>query len=63
MSEWSDDDEALVTPPPNTEAPPRNMRVEERSKGGEGVPEQPAKGVPEQQVETKPTTETTRPPP
>ena len=40
MSEWSDDDGAPVAPPPSTEAPPRNTRVEVQSKGGEGVPEQ-----------------------
>ena len=70
MSEWLDDDEAPVAPPPSTEVAPRNTRVEERSKGGEGVPKQLAKGVPEQQakgvpewqVEERPTAETTRPP-
>ena len=55
MSEWSDDDEALVAPPPSTEAPPRNTRTEVQSKGGEGVPEQ--------QVEERPTVEAMRPPP
>ena len=40
MSEWSDDNEVPVAPPPSTEVPPRNTRVEEQSKGGEGVPEQ-----------------------
>ena len=39
MSEWSDDDEALVAPPPSIEAPLRNTRTEVQSKGGEGVPE------------------------
>ena len=48
MSEWLDDDGILVAPPPSTEAPQHNMHAEERSKGGEGVPEQQAKGVPEQ---------------
>ena len=46
MSEWSDDDGALVAPPLSTEAPPHNMRTEVQSKGGEEVPEQQAKGVP-----------------
>ena len=79
MSEWLDDDKALVAPPPSTKAPPRNTRMEGQSKGGEGVPEQQAtgvpahqaKGVPEQQVrgvperwaEERPTVETARPPP
>ena len=44
--------------------------MEERSKGGEGVPEQQVKGVPEKQVrgvpeqqaEERPTVETARPP-
>ena len=39
MSEWLDDDGALVAPPPSTEVPPRNTRVEEQSKGGEEVPQ------------------------
>ena len=46
MSEWSDDDEVPVAPPPSTKAPPRNTRLEEQLKGGEGVPEQQAIGVP-----------------
>ena len=50
MSEWSDDDGALVAPSLSTKAPPRNTRMEEQSKEGEGVPEQRAKGVPEQQT-------------
>ena len=70
MSEWSNDDGALVAPCPSTEAPPRNTHMEERSKEGEGVPEQPAKGVPDQQVrgvpkrqaEERPMAETARPP-
>ena len=68
-----------VAPPPSTKAPPRNMRVEDQSKGGKGVPEQQAtrvpaqqaKGVPAQQVrgvlerwaEKKLTAETARSPP
>ena len=40
MSEWSDDNEVPVAPPPSTKAPLRNTRVEEQSKGREGVPEQ-----------------------
>lgn len=48
MFEWSDNDEVLVAPSPSTEAPPRNTRVEEQSKGGEGVLELQAMGVPEQ---------------
>ena len=71
MSEWSDDDGALVAPRPSTKAPPRNTCMEERSKGGEGVPEQlvkgvleqQARGVPERQAEERPTAETVRPPP
>ena len=79
MSEWSDDDEVPVAPPPSTKAPPRNTRVEGQLEGGERVPEQQAtgaptqqaKGVPEQQVrgvpkwraEERPTAETARPPP
>ena len=39
MSEWSDDDGAPVAPSPSTEAPPRNMHVEEQLKEREGVPE------------------------
>ena len=50
MSEWSNDDEVPVAPPPSTEAPPSNTRMEEQSKGREGVPEQQAMGVPEQQA-------------
>ena len=50
MFEWSDDDENSVAAPPSTEAPPRNMRVEEQLKGGEEVPEQRARRVPAQQV-------------
>ena len=46
MSEWSDDDEVPVAPPPSTKAPPHNTRVEEQPKGGEEVPEQQATGVP-----------------
>ena len=48
MFEWSDDDGAPVAPPPSTKAPPRSTHVEEQPKEGEGVPEQWAKGVPEQ---------------
>jgi len=39
MSEWSDDDEVPVAPPPSTKAPSHKTRAEEQSKGGEGVPE------------------------
>ena len=39
ISEWSDDDEAPVAPPPSTGASPRNTRVEVQSRGGEGAPE------------------------
>ena len=46
MSEWSDDDGALVAPPPSTEAPPCNTCAEVQSKGGEGVPEQRAEERP-----------------
>ena len=56
MSEWLDDNEALV-------APPLSTCTEEQPKGGEGVHEQQAKGVPEQQEEERPMTEATRPPP
>ena len=31
MSEWSDDDEVTVAPPPSTEAPPRNTCAEDPS--------------------------------
>jgi len=69
MSEWSDDDEVLVAPPPSMKAPPRSTRVEEQSKGKEGVPKQQAMGVPEQratgvperQEEARPTIEAARP--
>ena len=54
MSEWSDDDEVSVAPPPSTEAPPRNTRVEEQSKGREGVPKQQAMGIPAQQAKGVP---------
>ena len=40
ISEWLDDDGALVAPPPSTKASSRNMCVEVPSKGGKGVPEQ-----------------------
>ena len=46
MSEWSDDDEAPVAPPPSTKASSRNTRVEVQSKGGEGVLEQQAEKTP-----------------
>ena len=39
MTEWSDDDEVPVAPPPSTKAPSHKTRAEEQSKGGEGVPE------------------------
>ena len=39
ISEWSDNDEALVAPPSSTKASPRNMCAEVQSEGGEGVPE------------------------
>ena len=79
MSEWSDDNEVPVAPPPSTKAPLRNTRVEEQSKGREGVPKQQAmgipaqqakgvpkqqaRGVPEQRAEERPMVETVRPPP
>jgi len=79
MSEWSDDDEVPVAPPPSTIVPPRDTRVEGQSEGGEVVPEQQAMGVPmqqangapeqrargvlERQVEERPMAETARPPP
>ena len=53
MSEWSDDNGAPVAPPPSTEAPPCNTRMEVQSKGGEGVPEQ--------QAEERPTVRAARP--
>ena len=46
MSEWLDDDETLVAPPPSTKASSRNTRVEVQSKGGEEVPEQQAEKMP-----------------
>ena len=46
ISEWLDDDEAPVAPPPSTKASSRNTRAEVQSKGGEGVPEQQAKKMP-----------------
>jgi len=71
MSELSDDYGAPVAPHLSTEAPSHSMRMEERSKGQEGVLEQQAKGVPEQQArgvperwaEERPTVETAGPPP
>ena len=54
MSEWSDDDGTPVAPPPSTEAPPHNTRVEVQSKGGEEVPERQAEGVLEQQAKGVP---------
>ena len=48
--EWSDDDETLVAPPPNTKSPPRSTRMEEQAKKGEKVLEQRARGVPTQQA-------------
>ena len=39
MSEWSDDDGALVAPPLSNKAPPQSSCAEEQPKGGEGVPE------------------------
>ena len=47
VSEWSDDNGAPVVPPPSTEAPPHNTHTEVQSEGGEGVPEQQARGGPE----------------
>ena len=58
MFEWSDDDETLVAPPPNTKSPPRSTRVEEQAKKGEKVPEQRARGVPTQQVMEAPEQQT-----
>ena len=54
MSEWSDDDEVPVAPPPSTKAPPRSTCIEEQSKGTEGVPQQQAMGVPKQQAKGVP---------
>ena len=54
MSEWSDDDGALVAPPSSTEAPLCNTRAEVQSKGGEEVPKQEA--------EERPTAWAARPP-
>ena len=54
VSEWSDDDGALVAPPSSTEAPSRDTCVEVQPEGGEGVPEQ--------QVEETPTAGEARPP-
>ena len=42
MSEWLDDDKALVAPPPSTKASSHSTRVVVQSEGGEGVPEQHA---------------------
>ena len=47
MFEWSDDDGALVAPPPSTEVLPHNTHMKVQWKVGEGDPEQQAKGVPE----------------
>ena len=55
MLEWSDDDETSVAPPPSTEAPPRNIRVEEQARRGEEVPERQATRVPKQQMMGVPT--------
>ena len=63
MSEWSDDNEVPVAPPPSTEASSRNTCAEVRSKRGEEVLEQAAKGVPQRQVEERPMMEATKPPP
>ena len=49
VSEWSDDDEVPVAPPPSTKAPPCSARVEEQSVRGEEVPQQWEMEVPEQQ--------------
>ena len=46
ISEWSDDNEALVAPPLSTKASSRNIRTEVQSEGGEGVPEQQAEKMP-----------------
>ena len=46
VSEWLDNDEALVAPPPSTKTTSRNTHVEVQSKGGEGVPEQQAEKTP-----------------
>ena len=54
MLEWLDDDETLVTSPPNTESPPCITRVEEQEKKGEKVLEQWARGVPAQQATKAP---------
>ena len=63
MSEWLDDDEAISAPPPSTKVPPRDACVEVQQKGGEGVPEQQARGVPERQAEERLMVETMRSPP
>ena len=54
MSEWSDDDEVPVAPPPSTKVPPPSTRVEEQSMGGEEVPQKQAMEVPEQQARGAP---------
>ena len=46
MSEWSDDDETPVAPPPSTKASSRNTHAEVQSEGGEGVLEQQAEKTP-----------------
>ena len=71
MFEWSDDDEVPVAPPPSTEAPSCNTRVEVQSKRGKEVPEQHVTGVPEQleeevlerRAEQRPMMEEARSPP
>ena len=46
ISEWSDDDEALVAPPLSTKESSRNMCAKVQSKGGEGVLKRQAKKTP-----------------
>ena len=58
MSEWSDDDGALVAPPPSTKVPPRNTSVEVQLGGGEGALEQQAKERPMARAARPPTQDT-----
>ena len=46
ISEWLDNDEALVAPSPSIKTSSRDMRVEAQSKGQEGFPKQRAEQVP-----------------
>ena len=58
MFEWSDDDEVPMAPPPSTKEPPRSMRVEDQSRGGEEVPESQTREVPEQRAREVPAQQT-----